>query len=149
MLSEIFATLLAMTGRFVFLAVLMFATVALGDGTYQRTRNAKTLVWNDDPQPSDEASWSGAREREGYAHGFGTLAWYTNTKKDGTGSAKSELYARYWGNMVRGKLDGPVNVHSKGKTRHAIFADGVRMTRWDPGPGSSLESARWRAGIAR
>jgi hypothetical protein len=146
MLSGIFATLLAMTGRFVFLAVLMFATVALGDGTYQRTRNGKMLVWNDDPQPTDEATWSGARDGEGYAHGFGTLVWYT--KKNGTGSAKPELYARYWGNMVRGKLNGPVNVHSKGKTRHAIFAEGVRMTRWEPGPVSSLESARWRGVIA-
>ena len=136
-----------MTGRFLFLALLMFASVALGDGTYQRTKNGKTLVWNDEPQPGDEAAWSGARDHEGYAHGFGTLAWYT--KGSGTGSAKPELYARYWGNMVQGKLDGPVNVHSKGQTRHAIFAGGVRMTRWEPGTGSSLEAARWRAVNAR
>ena len=147
MLSEIFTILLTMTGRFLFVVLLMFANVARGDGTYQRTKNGKTLVWNDEPRPGDEAAWSGARDHEGYAHGFGTLAWYT--KGDGAGSAKPELYARYWGNMVQGKLDGPVNVHSKGQTRHAIFAGGVRMTRWEPGTGSSLEAARWRAVIAR
>jgi hypothetical protein len=136
-----------MIGRFLFLALLMFASVVLGDGTYQRTKNGKTLIWNDDPQPGDEAAWSGARDHEGYAHGFGTLAWYT--KGNGTDSAKPDLYARYWGNMVQGKLDGPVNVHSKGKTRHAIFAGGIRMTRWEPGTGSSLEAARWRAVTAR
>lgn len=142
-LSGILATLLAMTGRFLFVAVLMFANVALGAGTYQRTRNGKALVWNDDPKSGDEATWSGARDREGYARGFGTLVWYT--KGNGTGSAKPELYARYWGNMVRGKLDGPINGHSKRETRHAIFAGGVRMTRWEPGPASSLDAARWRA----
>ncbi|MGH8101278.1 MAG: hypothetical protein ACREIW_08265 [Chthoniobacterales bacterium] len=135
-----------MTERFLFVALLMFATVALADGAYQRTRNGKALVWNDDPKSGDEATWSGARDREGYARGFGTLVWYT--KGNGTGSAKPELYARYWGNMARGKLDGPVNGHSKGKTRHAFFADGVRVTRWEPGSASSLEAARWRAVIA-
>jgi hypothetical protein len=126
------------SGRFLFVcgALLVFANVAFGDGTYQRTKDGKTLVWNNHPKPGDEAKWSGDRDREGYASGFGTLTWYTALERE-TGSAKSALYARYWGNMVRGKLNGPVNSHSKGKTNYAIFADGVRTTRWAAGPAPS------------
>ncbi len=124
----------------------MFANIALGDGTFQRTRNGKALVWNNDPSPGDEASWSGGRDREGYASGFGTLTWYTVQQQDG--STKSALYARYWGNMVRGKFNGPVNAHSKGKTNYAIFADGVRMTRWAAGPAPYRANAQQRAAIA-
>jgi hypothetical protein len=130
-----------LTTRWLFLgsALLVFANVAFGDGTYQRTKNGKTLVWNNDPKPGDEASWSGDRDREGYASGFGTLTWYTAWQEPG--SAKSALYARYWGNMVRGKFNGPVNAHSKGKTAYAIFADGVRTTRWAAGPAPSWKVA--------
>jgi len=124
----------------------MFANVALGDGTYQRTRNGKALVWNNDPSPGDEASWSGGRDREGYASGFGTLTWYTVQQQNG--SAKPAVYARYWGNMVRGKFNGPVNAHSKGRTNYAIFSDGVRTTRWVAGPAPSRASAEQRAAIA-
>src|SRR4029077_7488928 len=69
----------AVGGRFFFVcrALLVFANVALGDGTYQRTKDGKTLVWNNHPQAGDEAKWSGDRDREGYASGFGTLTWYT------------------------------------------------------------------------
>lgn len=122
-----------MAGRFCFVcgALLVFANVALGDGTYQRTKNGRTLIWNNQPKPGDEVTWSGDRDRNGYARGFGTLTWYTVLQE--SGSAKPVLFARYWGNMVRGKLNGPVNVHSKRKTNHAIFADGVRTTRWADG----------------
>jgi hypothetical protein len=126
------------SGRFLFVcgALLVFANVAFGDGNYQRTKDGKTLVWNNHPKPGDEAKWSGDRDREGYASGFGTLTWYT-TRESETGSANSALYAHYWGNMVRGKLNGPVNSHSKGKTNHAVFAEGVRTTRWAAGPAPS------------
>jgi hypothetical protein len=131
-----------LTTRWLFLgsALLVFTNVAFGDGTYQRTKNGKTLVWNNDPKPGDEASWLGDRDREGYASGFGTLTWYTAQQEPG--SAKSALYARYWGNMVRGKLNGPVNAHSKGKTAYAIFADGVRTTHWAAGPAPSWRVAQ-------
>jgi len=126
------------SGRFLFVcgALLVFANVAFGDGNYRRTKDGKTLVWNNHPKPGDEAKWSGDRDREGYASGFGTLTWYT-ARESQTGSAKSAIYAHYWGNMVRGKLNGPVNSHSKGKTNHAVFADGVRTTRWAAGPAPS------------
>jgi hypothetical protein len=135
---EIFAKLSAVSGRFLFVcgALLVFANVAFGDGTYQRTKDGKTLVWNDHPKPGDEAKWSGDRDREGYASGFGTLTWHT-ARGSGAGSAKSAIYAHYWGNMVRGKFNGPVNSHSKGKTDHALFAEGVRTTRWAAGPAPS------------
>jgi hypothetical protein len=136
-----------MTGRLLFVCVtlLVLVNVARGEGTYQRTRNGRTLVWNNDPKPGDEATWSGRRDRERYAHGFGTLIWYTKE----TGSAKPALYARYWGRMIEGKFNGPVNVHSKKKTHYAIFDDGTRVTHWSPGTAPLGAGAKWRVAIAR
>jgi hypothetical protein len=119
--------------------------VARGEGTYQRTKNGRTFVWNNHAKPGDEATWSGGRDREGYARGFGTLIWYTKE----TGSAKPALFARYWGRMIRGKFNGPVNVHSKKRTHYAIFDDGARTTRWSTGTAPLGASAKWRIAIAR
>jgi len=130
---------------FVCVALLVLVEVARGEGTYQRTRNGRTLVWNNNPKPGDQATWSGGRDREGYARGFGTLIWYTKE----TGSAKPALYARYWGRMIGGKFNGPVNVHSKKKTHYAIFDEGARTTHWSAGTAPSGASAKWRATIAR
>jgi len=137
----------AVTARFLFVcgALLLSTSGVFADGEYQRTKNGKTMVWNNDPKPGDEAAWSGDRDREGYATGFGTLTWYTAQPKGESGSAKSVVYVRYWGNMVRGKFDGPVNAHSKGKTDYAIFADGKRTTRWATGPAPSWRVAHSRA----
>ena len=136
-----------MTGRLLFVCVtlLVLVDVARGEGTYQRTRNGRTLVWNNDPKPGDEATWSGGRDPEGYARGFGTLTWYTKE----TGSAEPALYARYWGNMIGGKFNGPVNVHSKKRTHYAIFDDGGRVTRWSTGTAPLGASAKWRVAMAR
>ncbi len=106
------------------IGVLMLAQSANAEGMYQQTKDGKTMVWNSDPRPGDTAAWVGDRNKEGYAHGFGTLTWYTS---------KGDIYARYYGNMVDGKLDGPVNAHSKGKTAHANFKDGKRTTSWAMG----------------
>jgi hypothetical protein len=130
---------------FISVALLVLVEVARGEGTYQRTRNGRTLVWNNHPKPGDEATWSGGRDREGYARGFGTVIWYTKE----TGSAKPALYARYWGRMIGGKFNGPVNVHSKKKTHYAIFDDGARTTHWSPGTAPSGASAKWRVATAR
>jgi hypothetical protein len=119
--------------------LLSMATVARG-GSYQPTRNGKSLVWNDHPKAGDEATWSGERDRNGYARGFGRLVWYTKEPD----SSKPQLYARYWGRMVEGKFEGPVNVHSKRKTHYAIFVDGVRVTHWAPGTAPSRATAQWR-----
>jgi hypothetical protein len=111
----------------------MFAGVAFGEGTYQRTKDGKTIVWNNDPKPGDTAAWFGDRDAEGYATKVGTLTWYTSN---------GAVYARYFGNMVRGKFDGMVNVHFKGRTDHAIFVDGQRTTRWAAGRAPSFRVAQ-------
>jgi hypothetical protein len=117
------------------LILLVFAGAALGEGRYQRTKDGKTMVWNNDPKRGDAATWFGDRDAEGYATKVGTLTWYT---------ANGTVYARYFGNMVRGKFDGMVNSHSKGKTDHAIFVDGQRTTRWVAGRAPSLRVAQPR-----
>ena len=132
-------------------SALLFANGAYADGTYQRTKNHKTLVWNSDPKPGDAASWSGARDKEGYASGFGTLTWYTPRQSPATGtdvpSGKLIVFGSYFGNMVRGKFEGSVNVHSKGKTAHASFVDGKRTSRWASGtaPSRTRMAAETRA----
>jgi hypothetical protein len=106
-------------------------TTACAGGRYQPTKDGKTLVWNDEPRPGDMPTWSGNRDRDGYATGFGTLTWYKS--QDRSGESRQTLYAYYFGNMARGKFNGPVNGHSKGLTSHAIFMDGRRTTRWIAG----------------
>ena len=135
-----------MAGRLVLVCGTLFvsmAVVARGQGQYQSTRNGKTLVWNSDAKPGDVATWSGDRDRNDYAKGFGRLTWYTS------GTDEPELYARYWGRMVNGKLEGPVNVHVKKKTHYAIFIDGNRVTRWTPGTAPSTATARWQTLVAK
>jgi hypothetical protein len=102
-------------------------SLALGassEGNYQRTKDGKAVVWNGDPKPGDAASWFGGRDKDDYATGMGTLVWYRGNGR---------IYARYHGKMVRGKFDGTIDVQSHGKTAHAIFAEGKRLTRWTPG----------------
>ncbi|HEY4285005.1 MAG TPA: hypothetical protein VGM62_18220 [Chthoniobacterales bacterium] len=111
------------------------AAIARADGLYQRTRDGKTLVWNDSPKPGDSAKWAGDRDNEGYATGFGTLTWYTSDQHDK--KPNERVYAYYFGNVVHGKLNGPVNGHSKGVTSHALFVQGKRTTRWASGPAPS------------
>jgi hypothetical protein len=130
---------------FVCATLLVFVNFARGEGAYQSTRNGRTFVWNNHPKLGDKATWSGGRDRDGYARGFGTLIWYTKE----IDSTKPALYARYWGHMTQGKFNGPVNVHSKKKTHYAIFADGIRTTHWSPGTAPSGASAKWRLAMAR
>jgi hypothetical protein len=128
--------------RFIFICsalLVVFAGAALGAANYQRTKDGKSIVWNDAPQPGDTAEWFGNRDKENYAAGVGILIWY-----NGDGA----VYARYHGNMVHGKFRGAVNVHSKGKTGHATFADGKRMSRWLAGPAPSRAEPDWRSGLA-
>jgi len=127
----------ALTVRLFFLCgwLLLFAGPTFGQGDYQRTKDGKTFVWNADPKPGEAAAWFGDRDSDGYSSGVGTLTWYTS---------KGNVYARYFGNMVHGKFNGPVNVHSNGKTEHAIFVDGQRTTRWGVGPAPSRTVAENR-----
>lgn len=133
-----------MSARFLFVcaasvAVLLFAKSVCAQGAYQRTEERKkTLVWNNDPQPNDAASWSGERDEEGYATGAGTLKWFKLGKSFTTGSniagrKKTEI-SSYTGTMARGKFTGQVVTVDHGKTYHANFADGHRKGVWFEGP---------------
>jgi len=119
--------------------------IARGEGNYQHTKDGKTLVWNSRPKPGDVATWSGSRDRDGFAKGFGRLIWYTKE----AGLVKPQLYARYWGRMVDGRFEGPVNVHAGRTTRYAIFIDGTRVTSWALGTAPSRATARWRTLVAK
>ncbi|HST30208.1 MAG TPA: hypothetical protein VLK27_05155 [Chthoniobacterales bacterium] len=115
--------------RSICLGLCLFATAAFGAaGEYQQTRDSKTTVWNGSPKPGESASWAGARDKDGYATGFGTITWY---------NANGTVYAVYYGNMVNGKLEGPVNVHMGRRTAHSYFADGGRVTAWARGSAPS------------
>lgn len=109
------------------------------EGTYQRSDDRKkTLVWNNDPQPGDIATWTGDRDAEGYATGPGTLSWARVNRGFSTGSNLSTTKKRtpistYSGTMVHGKFDGVVTTVDRGKTYHANFVDGQRKGNWAAG----------------
>lgn len=105
--------------------LLLLASSSFGQGAYEQAKDGKTLIWNGTPKPGEVATWDGDRDKENYATGFGALTWYT---------AKGTVYGLYYGNMVHGKLEGPVNVHTNGRTAHAYFVDGGRVTGWARGP---------------
>ena len=118
---------------FVCSAFLLFASVAYGAGSYQRTRDGKTLVWNDSPKRGEEATWSGKRDKNGFAAGSGTLTWYKVEPTIVTGSniPDARRYAvvinRYSGKMVRGKWKGAVTyVDANGKRLQATFVNGSK-----------------------
>ena len=107
---------------FVCSALLLFASVAYGAGSYQRTRDGKALIWNDSPKRGEEATWSGERDKKGYAVGSGTLTWYKVGPTSGPGSfipwRRAVVVKRYSGKMVRGKFKGAVTyVDAKGRKR--------------------------------
>ena len=57
-------------------ALVLFESIAYAAGSYQRTRDGQTLVWRDVPERGDEATWSGKRDKDGFATGSGVLTWY-------------------------------------------------------------------------
>ena len=95
---------------FVYAAFLLFATVAYGAGSYQRTRDGQTFVWRDSPERGDEATWSGKRDKDGFATGSGVLTWYKVEPTIVTGSNILDtrrymiMINHYSGTMVRGKF---------------------------------------------
>ena len=116
---------------FVCSALLLFASVAYGAGSYQPTRDGKTLVWNDSPKRGEEATWSGRRDKNGFAAGSGTLTWYQVEPTIVTGSniPDARRYAvvisRCSGKMVEGKFEGAVTyVDANGKRLQATFVNG-------------------------
>src|SRR5882724_11027727 len=108
---------------FVCSAILLFASVAYGAGSYQRTRDGKALVWNASPKRGEEATWSGKRDKNGFAVGSGTLTWYKVVPTIETGSLIPDtrhavVVNRYSGRMVHGKFKGAVAyVDANGRKR--------------------------------
>lgn len=119
--------------------ILICANGALAGGAYQRSDDRKkTLVWNNDPQPGDAATWTGGRDSEGYAEGSGALTWLQPEKKSVTGSnissARKVPISRFTGKMVHGKFEGAVVTVDHGKTYFSTYADGQRKGRWSTNP---------------
>ncbi len=126
-------------------ALLLFASVAYGAGSYQRTRDGQTFVWNDSPERGEEATWSGKRDKKGFATGSGTLTWYKVEPTIVTGSniLDTRRYAvvinRYSGRMVRGKFKGAVAyVDANGKTLQVTSVSGANR----PSPRQSATPVR-------
>src|SRR6184192_3619291 len=115
---------------FVCSALLLFASVAYGAGSYQPTRDGKALVWKDSPKRGEEVTWSGRRDKNGFAAGSGTLTWYQVEPKIVTGSniPDTRRYAvvisRCSGKMVECKFEGAVTyVDADGKRLQATFVN--------------------------
>ena len=125
--------------------ILLLTSVAYGGGAFQRTKDGKTLVWNNSPERGDAATWSGERDSDGYATGQGTLTWYRVDLKMSVGSnlpsqRQNIFIGRYSGNMVHGKFEGSVvNVDSSGKTFHGTYVKGKKTNNWTTGSSSTDE----------
>jgi hypothetical protein len=95
-------------------------------GRYQRTKDGKSRVWNENPKPGDSVTWSGARDAKGYATGYGTLTWFTpeNAVETGSHIARQRHYtvsSRVSGTMVHGKFEeASANAEPKKKERTGI-----------------------------
>src|SRR5205814_5109801 len=107
-------------------ALILFTSVVYGAGSYQRTRDGQTFVWRDSPARGDEATWSGKRDKDGFATGSGVLTWYKVEPTIVTGSNILDtrrygiLINHYSGTMVRGKFKGAVtNIEADGKRLQA------------------------------
>jgi hypothetical protein len=113
------------TGRlFVYSGLLaLFITGTAFAGRYQQTKDGKTRVWNENPQPGDLVTWSGARDAKGYATGYGTVTWFRPQKVILTGSniARERHYTvsrQVSGTMVHGKLEeAPTEPKKKERAR--------------------------------
>src|ERR1051325_12002832 len=103
-------------------ALVLFGSIAYAVGSYQRTRDGQTLVWRDVPERGEEATWSGKRDKDGFATGSGVLTWYKVEPSIVTGSniLDTRRYlisiSHYSGEMSRGKFKGAVTyVNASGR----------------------------------
>jgi len=129
---------------FVCTTLLLFANGAYGGGTFQHTRDRRTVIWNSCPKRDVEATWSGERDSDGFATGYGTLTWYkikravvtgSNIPPSGGRAADAVVIDRYSGGMIRGRFDGPVvSVDASGKMFHGTFVKGTKADDWVAGP---------------
>ena len=130
---------------------LLFANGANCGGVYQRTKDGRVLIWNNFPRRGDSAIWSGARDANGFATGYGTLTWYKSERAIVTGSnigaptKGSAPFGRYTGKMLKGKFQGSVvNVDANGQTFHGSFVNGTKTSDWVAGnsPSNSQSSTQ-------
>src|SRR5205814_1538406 len=134
-------------------ALILFAGVVYGAGSYQRTRDGQTFVWRDSPARGDEATWSGNRDKDGFATGSGVLTWYKVEPTIVTGSniLDTRRYAilinHYSGTMVRGKFKGAVtNIEADGKRLQASSVNRTdRRTRRQKATRAASAGVRARA----
>jgi ketosteroid isomerase-like protein len=130
---------------FVCAALILFASFVYGAGSYHRTRDGQTLVWRDVPSRGDEATWSGKRDKDGFATGSGVLTWYKVHPAIVTGSNILDtrrymtMINHYSGRMVRGKFKGAVTY---------LEADG-RRSRATSGNQTNRPSGRQKAARVR
>jgi ketosteroid isomerase-like protein len=134
-------------------ALLLFASVTYGAGSYQRTRDKQTFVWNDSPERGEEPTWSGKSDKDRFATGPGILTWYKVEPTIVTGSniLDTRRYAvvisRYSGKMVRGKFKGTVTyVDANGKRLQATSVNKANLPRprqrANPAPTSRVRATR-------
>jgi hypothetical protein len=97
-------------------------------GEFQKARDGKTMIWNWQAKAGDTADWSGGRDKDGYATGFGDLTLYNTDGK---------TFGLFYGKMAHGKFEGAVNVHTGSRISHAYFVDGDRVTTWARGAAKS------------
>jgi len=110
------------------------AKIARG-GTYQRTDDGQTLVWNEHPGLDYEASWSGDRDSDGYGRGEGTLTWYRFDRTIVTGS---NIPSDRRGRTIVVSSDSGKMIHGK------LGVKGNRATDWAVGPTSTATAHRRR-----
>jgi hypothetical protein len=130
-----------MTARCLFVcgALLLLANVANG-ARYQRTKDGKTLVWNNLRGIAQEATWSGNRDSNEYATGEGTLTWYRVELKILADASARPLRERsvvvnsYTGKMVQGKFEGLVVKEEAGTILHTTFVNGNKSGYWSGEP---------------
>jgi hypothetical protein len=128
------------------LLALLITGTAFG-GRYQRTKDGKTLVWNENPKPGDLVTWSGARDAKDYATGLGTVTWFTpqNEVEKGSGVAAwlrrighqrhYIVTSRESGIMVQGKFEqAPANADPKKKGRTDISEEQAPSSRIEATP---------------
>ena len=111
-----------------------------GAGEYQKARDGNTKIWNWTPKAGEPASWSGTQDKENYANGFGDLTWH---------SPDGKVFGLFYGNMIRGKFEGAVNLHTGSRVSHAYFVNGERVTEWARGAAKSKMNAPEQAIVER
>ena len=106
-------------------------------GRYQRTKDSKTRVWNENPKPGDLVTWSGARDAKGYATGYGTVTWFTpqNEVETGSGCGVAAHIARQRhytvsrsesGMMVHGQIRGAAAATEPKKKGRRDISEAIR-----------------------